>query len=79
MTHYEIRVKDRAALHWADWFQEMQVRTTNVNGHAGPDMLLTGDLPDQSALLGVLMRLHNLNLTIQSVRKIEEEGNHHER
>ncbi len=73
MTRYEIRVKDRSALHWADWFQEMQVRTANVDGQIGPDMLLTGDLPDQSALLGVLMRLHNLNLTILSVRKVEEE------
>ncbi len=77
MTRYEIRVKDRAALHWADWFQEMQVRTTDVDGQTSPDTLLTGNLPDQSALLGVLMRLHNLNLTILKVCKIEEEGSKH--
>ena len=72
MTRYQIRVKDGAVLNWADWFGEMQVQTTIEDRQTSPDMLLTGDLPDQSALLGVLMRLHNLNLTIISVRKIEE-------
>jgi hypothetical protein len=76
MTLYEIRVKGRSAPNWADWFGEMQVRATSEDGQKLSEFLLIGDLSDQSALLGLLMRLHNLNLTILSVRKIEEGINH---
>lgn len=78
MTRYEIRVKGRSARDLSDWFREMQVRTTSEDGQALPELLLTGDLPDQSALLGVLMRLHNLNLTILTVWRIEKERTNHE-
>ncbi len=74
MTRYEIRVNGKSAPTWADWFGEMQMQSTGEEGQKLPQFILTGGLPDQSALLGVLMRLHNLNLTILAVRKIEEEG-----
>lgn len=74
MTRYEIRVKGKAAGDPADWFQEMQVQATFEDGQASSGLILTGNLPDQSALLGMLMRLHNLNLTILMVRRVVEEG-----
>jgi len=59
---YQIRLlglldEDRAA-----WFSELTIT-------ADPDRnsLLTGILPDQSALIGILHRAHNLNLLILSV------------
>lgn len=73
MFLYEIRVKGKPAVDWSTWFQEFRVRTTHQEQ---PELLLMGYLPDQSALLGVLMRLHNLNLTVVSVRRIEEGMNH---
>lgn len=46
----------------ACWFPELEF-DENKDGNT----LLIGDLPDQSALLGVLFRAHNLNLQILSV------------
>lgn len=81
MFCYEIRVKGNANRDWADWFQELRVRIAGEDaplaaGQERCELLLTGSLPDQSALLGVLMRLHNLNLEILSVKKTlrKEEG-----
>lgn len=71
---YEIRVKGKATGDISDWFGEMQVRQVPAAASAAPDLLLSGSLPDQSALLGVLMRLHNLQMTILSVQAEKEEG-----
>jgi hypothetical protein len=73
MSRYEVRVGSRSALDWSDWFCELQVRTATAEGEQPSTAVLTGTLPDQSALLGVLMRLHNLNLIILSVQRFEEE------
>ena len=73
MTLYELRVKGNSTLDWSGWFRELHVRTPDEDSVQPSEVLLTGRLPDQSALLGVLMRLHNLNLTILSVRRLEEE------
>lgn len=73
MTRYEICVSDRSACDWADWFRELQIKTVTEDGQKIiSQVFLTGWFPDQSAMLGVLMRLHNLNLIILSVRKVEE-------
>ncbi len=74
MTRYEIRVSGGNALDWAGWFRELQVKPAVENGRQASEIFLTGWFPDQSALMGVLMRLHNLNLAIISIQKIEEEG-----
>jgi hypothetical protein len=73
MTRYEIRVKGNPTRDWTDWFGELQVQPGEAEGQQGHTLRLTGELPDQSALLGVLMRLHNLNLRILSVQKIDED------
>ena len=73
MHLYEIRVKGKPALDWSTWFQELQVLTSSQEQSG---LLLTGNLSDQSALLGLLMRLHNLNLVIVSVQRIEEGISH---
>lgn len=65
---YEIRVKAAAARDLSGWFEELAVQA------AGGELLLSGDLPDPLALMGVLMRLHNLNLTVLSVHQINEDG-----
>lgn len=74
MTRYAILVRGSAVRDWKDWFREMEVQSSGEVGERQAELLFTGSLPDQSALLGVLMRLHNLNLTILSVQKIDERG-----
>lgn len=62
-TIYEIRFRGQLTGKWADWFEGLSM-------HTGPhgDTILTGPLPDQAALLGLLNRLAALNITIISVK-----------
>lgn len=51
----------------ASWFPELSL-THESDGNT----LLRGELPDQSALLGILFRIHNFNLQIISVQVQEK-------
>jgi hypothetical protein len=64
--YIEIRIKGHLAPEWADWLDSATI-THEANGEA----VITGQLRDQSALLGLLNRLHGLNLTIISVSRTE--------
>ena len=59
---YEIRVKGRLAVEWAVWFSELTM--TNVGAD---ETLLSGELPDQAALHGLLMKIRDLGLPLVSV------------
>lgn len=59
---YLIRLKGTLNAEWALWFPELSLKF-EVDGNT----LLRGELPDQAALMGVLFRIHNLNLLILSV------------
>jgi hypothetical protein len=63
---YEIRLEGRLTEQWSEWFSGLEV-------HAAPDSetVLRGTLPDQAALFGVLMKIHNLNLVLISVNRWE--------
>lgn len=73
-TFYKIRLRGKLDLELASWFSELSY-TEDDNGNT----MLVGELPDQSALLGILFRAHNLNLQILCVKlKLSEahfEGN----
>ncbi len=58
---YEIRAKGHLPNAWQDWFPGLQL----ANQSDGT-LLLSGILPDQAALLGVLYRLSSLNLALIS-------------
>ena len=67
---YRIQVQGKLDLAWSDWFDGMTVTTTDE----GDDTLittLTGTVVDQSALLGILLKIGYLNLTLISVNLIE--------
>lgn len=59
---YLIRLRGKLDPELAAWFPELSL-TDEADGNT----LLRGELPDQSALLGIIFRIHNLNLLILSV------------
>jgi hypothetical protein len=63
---YEIHVKGHLSHDWADWLENMQMCCLE-NG----EMILSGLLADQAALMGILNKLNCLNLAILSVNKMD--------
>jgi len=63
---YEIRIKGCMDVDWVAWFSGVTI--TNVGED---EILLSGELPDQSALHGLLAQIRDLNLTLISVQQIE--------
>jgi hypothetical protein len=59
---YEIRVEGHLADRWSDWFEGLTIRN-DPNG----ETILSGPITDQAALFGVLAKIHNLNLILNSV------------
>jgi hypothetical protein len=57
----EIRIKGRLKQDWSGWLDGLVV-SNRPNGEA----VLNGNLPDQAALVGVLNRIHGLNLQLLS-------------
>lgn len=61
---YEILVEGVLDETWSDWLDGVSV-TALENGQT----LLSGEIPDQSALHGLLARIRDLNLKLISVKK----------
>ncbi len=61
-TWYEIRVRGHLGEEWSDWFEGLTFKPLE-NG----EMLLSGRIVDQAALIGVLTKLNRLNLALISV------------
>jgi hypothetical protein len=67
-TTYEIRVRGHLPQHWSEWLGGLTV-THDPNG----DTILTGPLPDQAALFGVMVAARDLGLTLLSVNQVGSE------
>jgi hypothetical protein len=65
---YEIRILEHLMDRWSDWFDGLAIRE-DPNG----DTIISGHLADQASLLGVLNKIHALNLTLISVNRISPE------
>ena len=63
---YEIRLKGHLNSCWADWFDGLTI-TLEDSG----DTCLTGSVIDQAALHGLLKKVRDVGLTLQSVNCLE--------
>ena len=59
---YEIKIKGHLDPYWSEWFADLKM--THLEGD---ETLLSGTLPDQGALHGLLERIRDLNLKLISV------------
>ena len=60
--YYEIKVKGHLDPRWSDWFGSLTLTYVEDD-----ETLLSGLLPDQAALHGLLERIRDLNLKLISV------------
>ena len=67
---YQIRIEGHVNLDWSDSFDEVTVSQTEAG-----QTVLSGALPDQTALHGVLMRIRDLGLSLVEVKRIENSSN----
>ncbi len=65
----EIHIKGNLGTKWSVWFEEMHLRVNSCG-----DTILTGKLPDTSAVYGMISRLSSLGMTLISVT-CEEDKN----
>ncbi len=68
---YEVQVEGELDRGWEAWFCGLTVALGRT-GDLAPVTTITGPVADQAALRGMLCRLWDLNLTLISVRRIEE-------
>ena len=66
-ARYEVRVEGVLDDRWSAWFEGLQIH------NQGGETILSGTLPDQSALHGILDKVRDLGLSIIAVRRLPPE------
>ena len=61
---YKIHIQGKLSDRWSDWLDGL-----TIEAQSDEETILSGILPDQSALLGVLGKIHALNLKITLVKR----------
>jgi hypothetical protein len=64
--YYEIRVQGCLGPEWSAWFGGLTL-SCNPRG----ETVLSGPVPDQAALHGILIKIRDLGLPLLSVRRVE--------
>jgi hypothetical protein len=65
---YEIHIEGHLDSSWSDWLDGLEVQLLENGGTN-----LIGSIVDQSALLGVLIKLSRMNITLISINEIKKE------
>jgi hypothetical protein len=68
-VYVEIRIKGTLKQDWSDWLEGL-----SVSHQANVETVLNGQLTDQAALLGLLNRIHGLNLQLLSFSQSDKEA-----
>ncbi len=61
-SFFEILVRGQLDESWSDWLEGLEMKLLD-NG----EMILSGYIRDQAALMGILNKLYGLNLTLLSI------------
>ena len=64
--HYHIRLKGQLDASWQPWFAPLQ-----ISYEASGTTVLSGSLPDQAALYGVLLKIDRLGVTLLALESSE--------
>jgi hypothetical protein len=67
VVFFEIHVRGHLNSKWSDWLEGLEAELLD-NG----EMVLSGTIPDQAALMGILNKLNRLNLTLLSVSEVSK-------
>ncbi len=67
---YQIRIIGNLDQSWETWLGNVSIQCEPGENDCMIS-ILTGDLPDQAMLFGILDRIRDLNLELLSVNKIE--------
>lgn len=59
---YEIKIRGHLEEHWSDWLGGLEI-SHDTQGNS----LITGNVPDQAALHGILAQIRDLGLTLISL------------
>ena len=65
----EIRVKGRIDEHLSEWFDGLTIAYSDQD-----ETVMTGPIPDQAALYGLIARLRDLGLSLRALECVEIEG-----
>ncbi len=63
---YQIRIKGHLDGQWTDWFEGLTI-TLEEDGNT----LLSGPVPDQAALHGLLKKVRDLGMPLVSVSQVQ--------
>lgn len=66
MRRVEIRVQTCIDADWSEWFDGFEISYTEKG-----ETILTGTVPDQAALYGLIAKLRDLGLPLLSVNRLE--------
>ena len=66
MQRVEICIEGQIDKAWSEWFEGFSVTHTHQN-----ETIITGEVPDQSALYGMITKLRDLGLKLVSVSSQE--------
>lgn len=65
-ARYRIKVKGLLGKQWSNWFEGMMIES-ECSGTT-----ITGDVPDQSALHGLIVKIRDLGLPLISIKRIQK-------
>ena len=72
LAFYKIQVRGHLDSRWSDWFGGFEIMSCSEG------TILTGSVPDQAALHGVLSKIVELGLTIIYVKHLNHNGDNYD-
>jgi hypothetical protein len=65
----KIKLKGHLGKEWESWFNNLEIE------HEGENTTLSGEIPDEAALHGILNQIRDLNLKLISVNPVQDDNN----